>query len=88
MPGPSKQNPEAPLDRTLCSIAAALHDDVLQAFATCLLKAQYCERLADLGRYDQLKAELPLLEASLNGAVDSVRDIIVKLKQSMHGEIP
>lgn len=62
-------------------IARLLHDDVLQSFATCLLKAQLCERLAEMGRYDQVKSELPALEKALSDTIDRVRAIAVMLKE-------
>ncbi len=62
-------------------IATLLHDDVLQAFATCLLKAQLCERLAEMERYDQVRKELPLLEDALSDTIDRVRELAVMLKR-------
>lgn len=62
-------------------IAQVLHDDVLQAFATCLLKAQLCERLVQLERYDQVNKELISLQDSLNETIDQVRALTMTLKQ-------
>lgn len=62
-------------------IARLLHDEVLQSFATCLLKAQLCERLAEMGRYDQVRSELPALEKALSDTIDRVRAIAVMLKE-------
>ncbi|MDA8187406.1 MAG: histidine kinase [Dehalococcoidales bacterium] len=62
-------------------IAAVLHDEVLQAFATCLLKTQLCERLTELERYDLVRNELPLLEEALNDTIDRVRELAATLKK-------
>lgn len=61
-------------------VAKLLHDDILQTFATCLLKAQYCERLAQLDQYDQVKRELSLLEDTLSDTIDSVRELVSTLR--------
>ncbi len=62
-------------------ISRLLHDDILQAFAVCLLKSQYCERLAVLGRHDQVAVELGALQASLNEAIDQVRALSHTLRK-------
>ncbi|MDP2661350.1 MAG: histidine kinase [Dehalococcoidia bacterium] len=64
----------------LDGVARLLHDDILQTFATCLLKAQYCEKLAQLERYDLMKRELTLLEDTLSNAIDSVRELVATLR--------
>lgn len=61
-------------------IATVLHDDILQSFATCLLKAQLCERLMQLERYDLVKKELPLLQDTLSDTIDQVRALASTLK--------
>lgn len=61
-------------------LAKLLHDDVLQAFGTCLLKVQLCERLAQLERYDQLRSELPRLQETLNETIDKVRAVVSALR--------
>ncbi|MDO8691669.1 MAG: histidine kinase [Dehalococcoidia bacterium] len=61
-------------------VAKLIHDDVLQTFATCLLKAQYCEKLAQLERYELMKRELALLEDTLSDTIDSVRELVATLR--------
>ena len=62
-------------------VAGVLHDEILQAFATCLLKAQLCERLLQLERYDMVRNELPLLQDTLSDAIDQVRALAATLKK-------
>ncbi len=62
-------------------IAQILHDDVLQAFAVCLLKSQLCQRLHEKGQIAPLGKELESLEEALNEAVDRVRELNASLKQ-------
>lgn len=71
---------QASFQRRLDRVAKLLHDDILQTFATCLLKAQYCEKLAQLERYDMARQELGLLESMLSDTIDSVRELVSTLK--------
>lgn len=77
--------PQTDAERSLTAekerIAKALHDDVLQAFAVCLLKAQLCQRLCGRKEYELIERELSLLEDALNETIDKVRDLTATLKQ-------
>ncbi|MCL5958628.1 MAG: histidine kinase [Chloroflexi bacterium] len=72
---------EAALNAELERIAGYLHDKILQSFATCLLKVQLVERLAQMGRYDQMQNELTQLEDSLDDAIDKMRDLATSLRR-------
>ncbi len=71
---------EASFQSRLDKVAKLLHDDILQTFATCLLKAQYCERLAQLEQYEMVRKELALLEDTLSDTIDSVRELVSTLR--------
>jgi len=73
-------SPEASFQNRLDKVAKLLHDDILQTFATCLLKAQYCERLAQLEQYEMVRQELALLEDTLSDTIDSVRELVSTLR--------
>lgn len=62
-------------------IAGVLHNEILQAFAACLVKAQLCERLVQKERYDLLSTEMPLLQESVNQAIDAVRKLETTLRK-------
>lgn len=62
-------------------IAGVLHNEILQAFAACLVKAQLCERLVQKERYDLLSTEMPLLQESVNQAIDAVRRLETTLRK-------
>lgn len=76
-------NPDTILQKELERMAALLHDDVLQTFGVCVLKAQLCERLAQKGRYNLVDKELALLEEALNSAIDSVRELIATIRRPL-----
>lgn len=69
------------LQEEMDKLAVQLHDGILQHFGTCVLKAQLCERLLQKEQYTLAEKELGLLEESLNSAIDSVRDLVARLRQ-------
>jgi len=79
-PDPKQLSLERSFQDRLDRIAKLLHDDILQTFATCLLKAQYCEKLAQLERYELMRRELTLLEDTLSDTIDSVRELVATLR--------
>ena len=60
-------------------IARVLHDDILQDFAVCLLRAQLGERHARNGRCDLARQEMSRLQESLNGTVEKIRELVASL---------
>lgn len=83
----SSQEPvyQAIFGKELDRIAALLHDDVLQTFGSCVLKAQLCERLVQKGQYALVEKELGLLLDRLNSAIDSVRHLVSTLERPPSG---
>jgi signal transduction histidine kinase len=61
-------------------IARRLHDGVLQLLGTALYKVEMCEKLADLGRHDEVPAHLAELRSSLEDTVVELRAIMAELK--------
>lgn len=86
--GPIMSNPQSEgtlqsaLQAERSRIAAALHDQVLQTFGLCVLKAQVCDKLLQQAQYGRASAELAVLQERLNQAIDEVRQILSGLKQS------
>lgn len=70
-------------------IARVLHDDILQEFAVCLLRAQLGERHAQNGRCDLARQEMSRLQDSLNGTVDKIRELVASLGEmaAEHGAL-
>ena len=60
-------------------IARVLHDDILQEFAVCLLRAQLGERHARNGRCDLARQEMSRLQDALNGTVEKIRELVASL---------
>ncbi|MCL5025284.1 MAG: histidine kinase [Chloroflexi bacterium] len=80
-PRPPQADAEGSLVAERERIARVLHDDVMQAFAVCLLKAQLCQRLQGKKEYALAAKELGLLEDALNETIDRVRDLTATLRR-------
>ncbi len=82
--GRPSASPEEGTNRPLMEerrrISTILHDDILQAFAVCLLKSQLCQKLQERGQHNQVSKELEDLEVTLNRAIDQVRSLNASLK--------
>ncbi|SRR5581483_731942 len=61
----------------LCrTLAARIHDDVLQSLALCSLQAELCHRLWEAGQPDQALTELSGIGDGLEAAVTALREVM------------
>ena len=63
-------------------LAERIHDRVLQLLGTAMLKSEMCETLGELGRADEIPAQVGELRDALQGAVVELRSIMSELRQS------
>jgi len=61
-------------------LAQRIHNKVLQLLGSALLQAEMCEQLGQLGRTDEVPAQLTQLRDSLNEAVVELRGIMAELR--------
>jgi signal transduction histidine kinase len=61
-------------------IARRLHDGVMQLVGTALYKVEMCERLAELGRLEEVPPQLAELRAALEDTVVELRAVMSDLK--------
>jgi signal transduction histidine kinase len=62
-------------------LAELIHDRVLQLLGSAMLQAEMCEQLGELGRTDEIPAQLRQLRDSLNEAVVELRGIMIELRR-------
>jgi hypothetical protein len=61
-------------------LAVRIHDRVLGLIGTALMKTEMCERLAELGRHDDLAPTLGELREALDQTVAELRGIMAELR--------
>jgi hypothetical protein len=61
-------------------LAVRIHDRVLGLIGTALMKTEMCERLAELGRHDDLAPTLGELREALDQTVVELRGIMAELR--------
>ena len=61
-------------------IAQRIHNKVLQLLGSALLQAEMCEQLGQLGRTEEIPAQLEQMRGSLNEAVVELRGIMADLR--------
>jgi signal transduction histidine kinase len=62
-------------------LAQRIHNKVLQLLGSALLQAEMCEQLGQLGRTEEVPAQLTQLRDSLNEAVVELRGIMAELRE-------
>jgi signal transduction histidine kinase len=62
-------------------IARRIHDRVLQLLGSALLKTEFCEQLAQLGRGEEVPANLTELRETLEMSVVELRAIMADLRE-------
>ena len=61
-------------------LARRIHDRVLGLLGTALMKTEMCERLSELGRYNEVAPTLSELRSALEETVVELRGIMAELK--------
>ncbi len=61
-------------------LARRIHDRVLSLLATALMKTEMCERLVELGRYEDIRPTLTELRSTLEQTVLELRTIMSELR--------
>ena len=61
-------------------LARRIHDRVLGLLGTALMKTEMCERLGELGRYDELQPTMVELRSALEATVVELREIMAELR--------
>lgn len=61
-------------------LARRIHDRVLGLLGTALMKTEMCERLGELGRYDDIPPTLVELRSALEETVVELRGIMAELR--------
>ena len=61
-------------------LAKRIHDRVLGLLGTALVKAEMCEKLDELGRYDEIQPTLVELRSALDATVVELRAIMSELR--------
>jgi signal transduction histidine kinase len=61
-------------------LARRIHDRVLGQLGTALVKAEMCEKLEELGRYDEIRPTLLQLRSALDETVVELRAIMAELR--------
>lgn len=61
-------------------LARRIHDRVLGLLGTALMKTEMCERLGELGRYDDIPPTLLELRSALEETVVELRGIMAELR--------
>jgi signal transduction histidine kinase len=64
-------------------LARRIHDRVLGLLGTALMKTEMCERLAELGRHDEVAPTLAELRSALEETVLELRSIMAELKNPL-----
>ena len=78
----------APTPELCRSLAARIHDDVLQSLALCSLQAELSRRLWETGQPEQALAELGGIGDGLDAAVAALREVINALLAAAAAEQP
>jgi Histidine kinase len=65
-------------------LAVRIHDRVLGLIGTALMKTEMCERLAELGREDEIASTLAELRSALDQTVIELRSIMADLREDSH----
>jgi signal transduction histidine kinase len=61
-------------------LAVRIHDRVLGLLGTAMMKTEMCERLAELGRHEDVPNALSELREALDQAVVELRGIMAELR--------
>ena len=61
-------------------LAKRIHDRVLGQLGAALVKAEMCEKLDELGRYDEIRPTLVELRGALEETVGELRAIMAELR--------
>ena len=64
-------------------LARRIHDGVMQLLGTALMKTEMCERLARLGRQDEVPASLVELRAALEDTVVELRSLMAETRNPL-----
>ena len=61
-------------------LAVRIHDRVLSQLGAAMVKAEMCEKLDELGRYDDMRPTLAELRSALEETVVELRSIMAELR--------
>lgn len=61
-------------------LAKRIHDRVLGQLGAALVKAEMCEKLQELGRYDEIRPTLVELREALEESVGELRGVMAELR--------
>ena len=61
-------------------LARRIHDRVLGQLGAALVKAEMCEKLEELGRYEEIRPTLLELRSALDESVVELRAIMAELR--------